>query len=128
MPTFDLSTKVVDLGTSIWVVHPGRSRRFFNHFYEHNVLFLELPGLNISLEALKKTETVRQHIRMSLAFMEYYGGRSREGKKVPSANPRSYDGSAGDGQLASLVGSARKLFAVAKRGDLVIVPGKGGTS
>ena len=123
MQVFDIATKLIDPKTNIWVVHPGRNRRFYSRFLQSNTVFLELPALNAGRKTFDEIGRSRQHVRMSLEHIRRYS--SSDVSSRPSKNPANYSDQAGDGQFNTWVGNARKLYGTAKVGDLVVVPGKG---
>jgi hypothetical protein len=118
----DIATKIIAPDVSIWVVFPGRARRYINEFIRGNMIFLETPALNLTPLIADDYSAIRQHVRMSMAIAHYV--RS-DATKVPSRNPKFYSDAPfknrGDGVLASNV---RRMFAKMKVGDLAIVPGR----
>jgi hypothetical protein len=118
----DIATKIVSQDTQIWVVFPGRSRRFLNTFLRRKVIFLETPGIKLRPSIANDKLKLRQHTRMSLAMAEYLRGAT---KRVPSRNPRTYsDDVFKDRADQVLASNVRKMFGKMKVGDLVVVPGK----
>jgi hypothetical protein len=118
----DIATKIIAPDVSIWVVFPGRARRYVNEFLKGGMVFLEAPALNLTPAMAEDYPTIRQHVRMSLAIAHYI--RS-DATKVPSRNPKFYSDKPfkdrGDAVLASNV---RRMFAKMQIGDLVVVPGR----
>jgi hypothetical protein len=117
----DIATKIISPDTAIWVVFPGKGRRFLNDFIKNQIVFLETPALGMTPEVAKDFPTIRRHVRMSVAVANYI---RTDATKVPSRNPKFYSDkpfkNRGDTVLAS---SVRKLFAKMRVGDLVVVPG-----
>jgi hypothetical protein len=117
----DIATKIISPETAIWVVFPGRGRRFLNDFIKNQIVFLETPALGMTQTTAKDFPAIRRHVRMSLAIANYIRTNAT---KVPSRNPRFYSDkpfkNRGDTVLAS---SVRKLFGKIKVGDLILVPG-----
>jgi hypothetical protein len=117
----DIATKIIAPDVSMWVVFPGRGRRFINDFLTGQRIFLETPGINITPALAQDNSAVRRHVRMSMAIADYVRSVTT---KAPSRNPNLYSDKPfkdrGDGVLAN---SVRKMFARMKIGDLVIVPG-----
>ena len=119
----DIATKIIAPETSIWVVFPGRGRRYINTFLGQQRIFLETPGIAITPKLVSDFPTIRRHVRMSNAIAEYY--LHSESKKFPSRNPKSYqEGPIKNASLRVLASSVRKMFGRMKVGDLVIVPGR----
>ncbi|MCK1641495.1 hypothetical protein IVA95_29100 [Bradyrhizobium sp. 157] len=119
----DIATKIISPETSIWVVFPGRRRRFINNFLRQQHVFLETPGIALRPEMANDYPSVRRHVRMSGAISEYH--LHSEAKKFPSRNPNHYaDSPIKDAGLRMLASSVRKMFGRMKSGDLVVVPGR----
>ncbi|MGY3617739.1 hypothetical protein [Bradyrhizobium sp. USDA 10063] len=120
----DIATKIIDPNVSIWVVFPGRGRRFINDFIRGERIFLETPGLSLPPGKAKDAATIRRHVRMSRAIADFATSTDTNAK-VPSRNPSRYsDAPFKDRSVAVLASSVRKMFGRMKPGDLVIVPGK----
>lgn len=119
----DIATKIVSPDTSIWVVFPGRQRRFIRTFLEQDVIFLETPGIDLRLKTAADRSTLRRHVRMSTAIADFH--LHSESKKFPSRNSNRYsDAPIKNASHRVLASSVRKMFARMKTGDVVIVPGK----
>lgn len=118
----DIATKVISPENQIWVVFPGRARRFINLFLSDSIVFLETPGLEISKHVCDDKKLLRQHTRASIAIRDYARGAS---SRVPPRDPASYPDEPfedrGDQILATNIA---KMFGKMKKGDLVIVPGR----
>jgi hypothetical protein len=85
---FDIAAKLVSPDQQIWTIFPGLGRRYFGRFHDEGVIFLEMPGINLTPRALEDDEVLRQHVAMSLAFIKYYRGGTGS---PPSRRPESYD-------------------------------------
>jgi hypothetical protein len=86
--TLDIATKIVSPDQQIWAVFPGLGRRFFGRFQDEGVIFLEMPGIHLTRAALKDDNVLRQHVAMSLAWIDYHRGAE---KSAPSRRPDTYD-------------------------------------
>jgi len=118
---FDIATKIVSPDTNIWVIFPGRGRRYLETFLANDAVFLETPALNITAAAVNDVKRIRQHVRMSLAFQEFH----KKGGKAPSRRAAAYpDGVFDEARFTVLAANVRKLFGRVKIGDLIIVPAK----
>jgi hypothetical protein len=122
MISVDIATKIIEPDSSIWVVFPGRSRRFLKIFQSHSIVFLETPGLRLPPASAMDWAAVRQNTRMTLAIMDFLRGST---KKVPSRRPGSYSEEPfKHGSDRVFASSIRKMFGKIQPGDLVVVPGR----
>jgi hypothetical protein len=64
--TLDIATKLVPPDQHIWAMFPGLGRRFFGRFRDEGLIFLEMPGINLTRRALEDDNVLRQHVAMSL--------------------------------------------------------------
>lgn len=115
--TLDLATKIVEPTQSIWAIFPGLARRFFNEFQTQNVVFLDMPAIDLTVQALAEDSVLRQRVAMSRAWRAYLRGSDPQ---IPSRLPSAYD-ILRDASTGAAVGNVRSLFSRAKRGDLVLV-------
>ena len=122
MISVDIATKIISPTTQIWVVFPGKARRFINIFLSHDAVFLETPALRINSTIANDRKLLRQHTRASIAIANY--ARSASGNP-PSRNPASYSDEPfqdrGKQVLATNIG---KMFGKVRKGDLIAVPGR----
>jgi hypothetical protein len=110
---FDIATKVIALDQNIWSVFPGLARRFYHQFLQQNVIFLEMPALDLNYQALQDDETLRRHVAMSEAWERYLRGSTEH---LPSRRPSDYEPPRGRSFNAA-VGNVRNFFARMKPGD-----------
>jgi hypothetical protein len=115
--TLDLATKIVEPTQNIWAIFPGLARRFFNEFQTQNVVFLDMPAIDLTLQALTDDSVLRQRVAMSRAWRAYLRGSE---SKIPSRMPSAYE-ILRDPSTGAAVGNVRSLFSRDKRGDLVLV-------
>ncbi len=123
MKTVDIATKTISEDQKIWLVHAGKGKKYYNIFKNQNMVFLDLPRLELTKESLNTVEQIRQHIRMSKAYKKYFHPNSEE-PTAPSSSPRTYSDISGDDVMGD-VGNVQGLFVNAQVGDLVIVTGYG---
>lgn len=122
MINVDIATKIISPQTAIWVVFPGRGRRFINTFLGQGMVFLETPAIGLTKNITNDLPKIRQHTRMSLAMADYVRG---DGGRVPSRNPTAYSEEPfRDNSHRVLASNVRKMFGKMKTGDLVVVPGR----
>ena len=119
----DLKTRIIDKKTRIWIVHPGKGRRYYEYFRDESLVFLEYPGLDLTASALKNVTTLRQRIRYSAAISSA-GSLYKNGSRI---DPNSFPGTP-DTDVTTPLRTIRHLYGAAKVGDLVIVPGRGAYS
>src|SRR5581483_5631096 len=105
---FDLATKYIPTDQKVWAIHAGKHKKFYSIFLEGNMVFLEYPGLNISIDALEDATRIKQHIKMSNALSEYL---RKGGTSAPSRNPSTYViEDADDKALKADMGNVRNLY------------------
>lgn len=117
--TFDIATKILSPDQQIWAIFPGLGRRFFNRFHGEEVIFLETPAINLTSNALRDDEVLRQHVAMSLKWIDYYKGG---GELPPSRRASNYDPPK-NASFNAAVGNVRNVFVKMQPGDLVLVGG-----
>lgn len=136
----ELNTKVIDKNQNIWVIFPGRGRKYFNRFYDEKKIFLDLPGTlfdervnEISMSQYRKQEVkdyVRKNVVRSLKIQEWTRETETEifPTNAPSKNLDDFPTRFPEEpkNFGSIVSTAGKFFIGMKHGDLVLVPGKGG--
>jgi hypothetical protein len=117
----DIATKIIKPDSAMWVVFPGKSRRFLKAFQSQSIVFLETPGLRLPPAQAKDWAAVRQNTRMTLAIIDYLRGNT---KRVPSRRPSSYSEEPfKHGRDRVFASSIRKMFGKIQPGDLIVVPG-----
>lgn len=119
----DFYTKVISPERKIWLVHPGVYRKYFAQFKSQGIIFIAMPGLDLTKSSLKKTETIRQHIRMAKRWREYIEDQTGKISK-PSDFPEKYSKKPGK-DVNSDVGNIQAMYQTASPGDLVVVMAKG---
>lgn len=121
--TIDVATKIITPDQKIWLVHAGKGKKYYEIFKRQNIVFLDMPGLDLTLESLTSVEKIRQHVRMAEARRKYHFSDEKLAS-APSKNPSTYESGASD-DVRGDVGNIQGLFASAKQGDLVLVTGRG---
>ena len=125
MTVIDFATKVIPQDQKVWLIHPGRYRKFYQTFKTDEIVFLSMPGLNLSAKTCADVAAVRQHVRMAKALRKYHQD-DIDGKApaIPSKNPKTYSDNPGS-NVNSDVGNVVGLYHTAAPGDLVVVTGRG---
>lgn len=119
---FDIAAKLVSPTQRAWVVHAGRARVNYDEFAENSLVFLEVPYLSLDDKILKSKGKLRRAIRRSVAWRKH---AETTGSFAPSDVLNDYDdGTFKETDLQTLSGSVNRLYGQAKKGDLVIVPGR----
>lgn len=107
------SIKEVAPDVKIFVVHPGEHKKYFEIFFHSHKVFLNIPGMDLSLNDFDFPEKLRKKLRRTVDIAA--------GKEP---NPiDSYSGKARG--ISPLFGSFSALYSRAKIGDLIIVPSRG---
>lgn len=139
------NTPVISKDQKIWVVHPGKGRRLLKQFRESNKIYLELPDTaftsevnSLTYNSYMKKKAVKDLVRknanralesknlfsssenVSLPGLDLLGGLERYDSKPP-LNPELQK------QFGPTVGLLGRFFIQMKEGDLVLVPGRGGS-
>lgn len=119
---FDIAAKLVLPSQRAFVVHAGRARVNYDEFVENGIVFLETPYLHLESSILKSKNNLRRAIRRSVAWRDH---AETTGSQPPSQFLKDYaDGTFQESILQTLSGSVARLYGQAKKGDLVVVPGR----
>ena len=76
MARADINTVIIPEDKKIWVVHPGKNKKFFDDFEHSSRIYLEYPGLNVSTNSLQDDDLMRRKIRYALELARH-GGLTR---------------------------------------------------
>jgi len=114
----DLRTKVIPPNARLWALFPGLARRYLRTFIEHSVVFLDTPGIALSVPVLADFTQLRRHVAMSEAIVEYHRGARRP----PSRNPNTYE--LRGPRAVSTAAYVRHLFVDVQVGDIIAVGGQ----
>ena len=118
----DPAARIIPENAQIFVLHPGRNKRFMQDFAEEKAVFLDLPGIEFAEPPLAKSEDAQRLLRMSRSIRTWRNAGSKgEG---PSRDLSKYKAE-GDKDNARFLYEVEELYTDAKSGDLIIVPGKG---
>ncbi|MDW9518089.1 hypothetical protein GOC53_19825 [Sinorhizobium medicae] len=119
---FDIAAKLISPSQRAWVVHAGRARVNYDEFVQNDIVFLEAPYLRLENNILKSKDNLRRAIRRSVAWREH---AETTGSQPPSQLLKDFNaGTFEESDLQTLSGSVSRLYGQAKKGDLVIVPGR----
>lgn len=137
--SIDLRAKVIDSEQKIWIVFPGTGRRFLTQFMRQNIMFLDLPGTQFTAEnallpmSAYRRKSVKDIVRSNITFSHVLSRAIIE-DEIGYAT-QTIDRELGNyvyrpeelgNKYNVMVGSAAKFFIGMKKGDLVLIPGKGG--
>jgi hypothetical protein len=122
--TVDINTVIIPLTKRIWIVHPGKNRKFYNDFAASNRVYLEFPGLDLRDRDLDDDGAIRQHIRRSNAMVSHRGPIRDNGTTINLSDFPQYP----DAATAVFLRTVRHLISHMEVGDLVVVPGYGAYS
>lgn len=117
----DLQTVVIPRERKMWVVHPGKNKKFFADFRANNRIFLEYPGLDLNERLIGDDPELRRRIRYSLDLIRNEGLVRPNGSQIRLAD---FEGDA-KANVAVYMRTVKHLFTNMQPGDLVIVPGWG---
>lgn len=120
----DLRTVIIPDDRRMWVVHPGKNKKFFEDFEQNNRIYLEYPDLDLSPEVLNDDIELRRRIKYSLELAKYEGYVRSNGAQIRLAD---FEGDATT-NVAVFLRTIRHMFDNMSEGDLVIVPGWGSYS
>lgn len=110
---FTSSVKDVAPDVKVFVVHPGEGKKYFDFFYRSNIVFLNIPGMDLCINDFGNNELLRKKLRRTISIID--------GKEIFPIE--TYSGEAKG--ISPLFGSFSALYARAKIGDLIIVPSRG---
>lgn len=108
----------------IFVLHPGSSKRFYNDFQETSSVFLDLPGITFAARPDTDTPQLRNQLRMARRIASWRNGGSKEDEK-PTRDPDDYRVENPGNAAPKIVHAVMDLYAEARAGDLILVPGPG---
>lgn len=120
----DPNVRVLPDEHQIFVLHPGQGKRFYEDFRESSSVFLRLPGAKFSKEFDVYSEEVRRQVRLSSAVANWHF-KGRKPDQMPSRLPENYASKGKTNQTGKFLSEIKMLYCTAKKGDLIIVPGKG---
>ncbi|WP_020398978.1 hypothetical protein [Kordiimonas gwangyangensis] len=125
MSKIDLNTRFISENHKVFVLHPGKRKRFYEDFAERNAVFLDIPGTqlpqNLDLENVRH----RAAIYMGRHIGQWYRN-SQSTKNKPSSQISAYlNKVAQQSTIPRYMSEAKALYRTAKPGDLVVVPGSG---
>lgn len=122
MIVVDLNTRIVNSDHNVFVVRPGKEYRLFEDFIKSELIFPDLPGLELrSGVPLSEYKDLPERIRRSNAIKSWYN-RDRPEDDVPPRNLDHYSGRHRTASQIQLEAVLRGYFEKAAQGDLVIVP------
>ncbi|MBS9476081.1 hypothetical protein [Ancylobacter radicis] len=119
---FDIAAKIVEQSQKAWVVHAGKAQRHYDIFRDNELVFLEVPYIQLNNSRLRTGAGIRRAIRQSIDLRRY---NETTGISEPTRQFEDYaSGSFSEKSLQALVGSINRIYSQAKVGDIVIVPGR----
>ncbi|RWB73582.1 hypothetical protein [Mesorhizobium sp.] len=121
----DFNTKFIGPEKRVWSLFPGKEYKFYAHFMDQGVVFGDFPGLLLRDVNIDDDDTLRKWIALSDKVRTYYTDRKSDDKN-PSRDPENYKGYKWTGPRLNAKGVIMGLYSRAKKGDLVLVPAKGG--
>lgn len=111
----------------IFILHPGAGKRFYADFIDTSSVFLDVPGLILASPPDLDDQNVRNRLRMSRRISIWRrAGSSKD--QVPSRNPADYALKSPSSETPRFFHEVHDLYAKARQGDLILVPGKGYSS
>ena len=122
MASIDLATHFLSKGHKVFVLHPGKKKKFYLDFIEQDKVFLDLPGIRLPRVVDTSNLETLALLRMGRQISSWYGAGCPK-KRTPSRNVEDYWPQRKS--RARYVSEAEGLYSKAKRGDLVVCPGPG---
>lgn len=120
----DPRVRILEDDHQVFVLHPGRAKKFYEDFSRTKSAFLDLPGAKFDAIPDIEDDDVRSVIRMSNAIRGWYNKKKPKDKK-PSENPNDYRAKTPGLPPSHTANAAHHLYTDAKPGDLLVVPGLG---
>lgn len=121
MIKIDIDTVLIPDTRKIWIVHPGKNKKFYGDFEQNSRIYLEFPGLQLRPNDLKDDAIIRQKIRYSIELQIYKGLTRTDGSQIKLADFATK----ADSSVAIFLRTVKHLAEHMKAGDLVVVPGYG---
>jgi hypothetical protein len=119
----DPAVRILPDDHKIFVLHPGERKRFYKDFHANEAVFLDFPGISFAEAPEVGSQSLRNKLRMARRISNWRRRGAPEGDE-PSRDPETY-AVANPTITPRYVHEAYALYATAKAGDLIIVPGKG---
>ncbi|MBZ9654658.1 hypothetical protein [Phyllobacterium lublinensis] len=108
----------------VFVLHPGDNKRFYKDFVDTKSVFLDLPGISFAEPPKMDDEAIRNALRMARRI-SIWKRRGSVAKDKPSRDPNDYAVANPGSKAPKFVHEVHELYSEARRGDLIVVPGKG---
>lgn len=118
----DPAIRIIPDAAQIFVLHPGRNKRFMDDFAFNKAVFLDLPGIEFAAPPSAKAEDVQRLLRMSREIRLWRNAGSKG--DGPVREPAKYKAT-GEKEKARFIHEVEDLYTDAKAGDLIIAPGHG---
>lgn len=107
----------------IFILHPGDGKRFYADFFETNSVFLDIPGITLPAVINIDEEDFRNRLRMAKRISLWHRGSKKDDE--PSRDAATYQVKNPAVQAPRFVHEIHDLYAEARPGDLIVIPGKG---
>lgn len=107
----------------IFILHPGDGKRFYADFFETNSVFLDIPGITLPAAIDIDDEDFRNRLRMAKRISLWHRGSKKDDE--PSRDASTYQVKNPAVQAPRFVHEIHDLYAEARPGDLIVIPGKG---
>lgn len=107
----------------IFILHPGDGKRFYADFFETNSVFLDIPGITLPAVIDIEDEDFRNRLRMAKRISLWHRGSKKDDE--PSRDASTYQVKNPAVQAPRFVHEIHDLYAEARPGDLIVIPGKG---
>jgi|GEM_PF-3682332 len=122
----DISTHFLPDDHQVFVLHPGKRKKFYKEVLEQQAVFLDLPGFSLKKNVDIKSDDFHAALEMSAAVAKWHRLGADPDKK-PSRDLANYKNEkAKKSTLKSrLVSEFEGLYFTARVGDLIVCPGDG---
>lgn len=120
----DPRVRVLEDNHQVFVLHPGENKRFYHDFIRTSSVFLDFPGLKFDRIPNINDEIDRAKIRQSQAIKGWYK-KGKPADEKPNENISHFLASTTGRSASKTASTVGQLYAEAKKGDLVVIPGRG---
>lgn len=121
MHVIDLNTKIIPEQHSVFNLHPGKGKKFYETFSSGEMVFLDYPGMILRRGDSLASDDLAARLSMSLAVKKWFSRRQQG--EPPPRDLEAYRDATRSIRLRTHVANINGLYFKAKRGDLVVCPG-----
>jgi hypothetical protein len=120
----DIATRMVGDDEDVYIVRPGANYALYAEFTRKSRVFLDFPGLGLTLERKPENSTeLREMIARSLDVRDWHLAKRETAE--PSRDIASYRDKARGRRFGRYASAIQKLYYELPEGTIIVVPGPG---